>query len=91
MIYGAALCLAMAILLIQWRYAAGPSRRLIDGEVPASVLAGLRNRVVMGMVGYGGGLVVALFAPLASLIVYVVTPLLYLLPARFDRDVRADH
>jgi uncharacterized membrane protein len=90
-IYGAALCLAMAILLIQWRYAAGPSRRLVDDDVPASVLAGLRNRVVMGMIGYGGGLVLALFAPLASLIVYVVTPLLYLLPARFDRDVRAEH
>jgi hypothetical protein len=42
------------------------------------------------MIGYGGGLVLALFAPLASLIVYVVTPLLYLLPARFDRDVRAE-
>ena len=87
-LYGGTLCLAMAILLIQWRYATGPSRRLVDDDVPASVLAGLRNRVVMGMIGYGGGLVLALFAPLASLIVYIVTPVLYLLPARFDRDIR---
>src|SRR5206468_3077756 len=35
-LYGATLCLAMAILLIQWRYAAGPSRRLVGDDVPAS-------------------------------------------------------
>jgi uncharacterized membrane protein len=89
-LYGATAFLAMTCLLIQWRYAAGPTRRLVGREVPASVLTGLRNRVVMGMIGYGGGAVLALFVPLASLVVYVVTPLLYLLPARFDHDVRAE-
>lgn len=84
-LYGAASFLAMAILLIQWMYA---SRRLVDDDVPRSVRAGLRNRVVMGMIGYGGGAVIGMFVPFASLIVYVVTPLLYLLPARFDRDVQ---
>jgi hypothetical protein len=41
------------------------------------------------MVGYGGGLLLALVAPRASLIFYAATPLLYLLPAGFDRYVRA--
>ncbi|HVV88413.1 MAG TPA: TMEM175 family protein [Kofleriaceae bacterium] len=89
-LYGAASFLAMTLLLVQWRYAAGPTRRLVDGDVPPSVTAGLRNRVVMGMVGYGGGALLGLVVPRASLAVYVVTPLLYLLPARFDRDVRTD-
>lgn len=89
-LYGAASFLAMTLLLVQWRYAAGPSRRLVDGEVPASVLAGLRNRVLMGMIGYGSGALLGLVVPIASLVVYVVTPLLYLLPARFDRDVHAE-
>jgi uncharacterized membrane protein len=88
-LYGAASFLAMSLLLIQWRYAAGPTRRLVGDDVPPSVLAGLRNRVVMGMIGYGGGAVLGLFVPLASLVVYVVTPLLYLLPGGFDQDVRA--
>jgi hypothetical protein len=44
----------------------------------------------MGMIGYGGGLVLAFFAPRASLTCYAATPLLYLLPARFDRYVRDD-
>ena len=86
-LYGAASFLAMTILLIQWRYAAGPTRRLVDDDVPASVLAGLRNRVVMGMIGYGVGALLGVFVPLASMIVYVVTPLLYLLPGRFDHDI----
>jgi len=86
-LYGAASFLAMTILLIQWHYAAGPTRRLVGDEVPPSVLAGLRNRVMMGMIGYGAGALLGAFVPLASLIVYVVTPLLYLLPARFDHDV----
>ena len=89
-LYGATSFAAMTCLLVQWRYAAGPARRLVGDDVPTSVLTGLRNRVVMGMIGYGGGAVLGLVAPLASLIVYVVTPLLYLLPARFDHEVRAE-
>lgn len=79
----------MACLLVQWQYAAGRSRRLVGRNVPPEVIAGLRNRVVMGLIGYGAGLVLALVEPRASAICYAVTPLLYLLPARFDRHVRA--
>ena len=89
-LYGATLVLAMTCLLVQWLYAAGPSRRLVSETLPPEVFAGLRNRVLMGMIGYGGGLLLALVAPRVSLICYVATPLLYLLPASFDRHVRAD-
>lgn len=87
LLYGATACLAMTCLLIQWQYAA---TRLVDRDVPDSVRAGLRNRVLMGMVGYGGGALLGLAVPRASLAVFMVTPLLYLLPAKFDRDVRSD-
>jgi hypothetical protein len=40
------------------------------------------------MIGYGGGLVLAFVEPRVSLGCYAVTPLLYLLPTRFDRYVR---
>jgi uncharacterized membrane protein len=89
-LYGATLVGAMTCLLAQWSYAAGPSRRLVGHTVPPEVVAGLRNRVVMGMIGYGGGLLLAFIAPRASLTCYAATPLLYLLPAGFDRKVRAD-
>jgi uncharacterized membrane protein len=86
-LYGATLVAALACLLFQWLYATGPGR-LVDHPLPPEVYLGLRNRVLMGMVGYGGGLLLAPFAPRASLTCYVATPLLYLLPARFDRFVR---
>jgi uncharacterized membrane protein len=90
-VYGLTLVLAMGCLLMQWLYAAGPSKRLVAPDLPPEVFLGLRNRVLMGMICYGAGAVLALFAPMLSLICYAATPLLYLLPARFDRHVRANH
>lgn len=89
-LYGMTLFVAVTCLLVQWLYAAGPSRRLVGHSLPPEVFVGLRNRVLMGMIGYGGGLLLALVAPRASLSCYAATPLLYLLPAGFDRHVRDD-
>ena len=86
-LYGATLVAALACLLVQWLYATGPGH-LVGHPLPPEVYLGLRNRVLMGMVGYGGGLLLAPFAPRASLTCYAATPLLYLLPARFDRFIR---
>lgn len=90
-LYGTTLLVAMTCLLVQWLYAAAePARRLVGHTLPPEVFAGLRNRVLMGMIGYGTGALLALVAPRASLICYAAMPLLYLLPAGFDRHVRAD-
>jgi len=89
-LYGTTLVGALTCLLAQWLYATRPSRRLVSHTLPPEVFVGLRNRVLMGMVGYGGGLLLAPFAPRASLSCYAATPLLYLLPTRFDRYVRDD-
>jgi len=86
-LYGATLVAALTCLLVQWLYATGPGH-LVDHPLPPEVFLGLRNRVLMGMVGYGTGLLLAPVAPRASLSCYAATPLLYLLPARFDRFVR---
>jgi uncharacterized membrane protein len=88
-LYGTTLVAALTCLLVQWLYATGPGR-LVEQPLPPEVYRGLRNRVLMGMVGYGGGLLLAPLAPRVSLGCYAATPLLYLLPARFDRYVRDD-
>jgi uncharacterized membrane protein len=85
-LYGTTLVAALICLLVQWLYATGPGH--LVGPLPPEVYLGLRNRVLMGMVGYGAGLLLAPFAPRVSLTCYAATPLLYLLPARFDRFVR---
>jgi uncharacterized membrane protein len=89
-VYGTTLVSALTCLLVQWLYATGPSRHLVNHPLPPEVFAGLRNRVLMGMIGYGAGLVLAFVAPRASLSCYAATPLLYLLPARFDRYIADD-
>src|SRR3954467_12091679 len=49
-LYGTTLVLALTCLLVQWLYAAGPSRRLVAQTLPPEVFVGLRNRVLMGMI-----------------------------------------
>lgn len=90
-LYGTTLVFALLCLLVHWLYAAGPPHRLVSPTLPSDVRVGLRNRVLMCMIGYGGGLLLALAGvPRASLACYAATPLLYLLPARFDRHIRED-
>lgn len=89
-IYGTTLVFALTCLLVQWLYATRPARGLVADDLPREVFLGLRNRVLMGMIGYGAGLLLAPVAPRLSLTCYAATPLLYLLPARFDRYVRDD-
>lgn len=49
----------------------------------------LRNRVALGMGGYGAGLLMAFIAPRASLVCYAAMPLLYVVPSGVDRRVTA--
>jgi hypothetical protein len=46
----------------------GVGAGLVAHDLPPEVFAGLRNRVLMGMIGDGVGLLLALVAPRASLI-----------------------
>ena len=87
-LYGATLVLPGACLLLQWQYAAGGGRRLVARDLPEDVVSALRVRIMLGIVGYGVGLLLALVAPTASLVCYALTPLLYLRPARIDRHVK---
>ena len=86
-LYGATLMLPGTCLLLQWRYATGGGRRLVASDLPDEAVAALSMRILLGMVGYGVGLLLAPLVPVASLICYAATPLLYLRPARIDRHV----
>jgi uncharacterized membrane protein len=88
-VYGATLLVAGSSLLVQWQYAAVRGRRLVSPTLDAEIISGLYARVLAGMLGYGAGLLLAFFAPVASLVCYAAMPLLYLLPSRIDQHVRA--
>ena len=88
-LYGATLMVAGTCLLAQWQYAAGGARRLVARSMSQEVFAAIRNRVAAGMIGYGVGLALAFVFPVASLFCYAAMPLLYLVPSRIDRHVKA--
>lgn len=83
-LYGAVLLAAGSCLLAQWTYATR-GRRLVASDLDESVVRALRGRVLFGMLGYGAGLAAAFVAPRASLAIYAVMPLAYVLPGRIDR------
>jgi uncharacterized membrane protein len=86
LLYGAVVEIAFGTLLALWTYATS-NRRLVAHDLDARVIAALRRRVVVGIVGYGAGLSLALVAPQYSLLIYGAMPILYLLPGRIDTHV----
>ena len=88
-IYGANLIVAGTCLLFQWEYAAANAkRRLVRKSLAPEVISSVRNRVMVGMAGYGLGLAAAFVAPKLSLLCYAAVPLIYLVPTRIDRHVK---
>lgn len=87
-IYGALLIASGICLLGSWTYATH-GHRLVAPSLPSSAIDALRVRIVIGLVGYGIGFGLSFFAPSASIAVYAIMPLLYLVPSRIDRHVAA--
>jgi uncharacterized membrane protein len=86
-LYGAAVEVAGGCLLGQWLYATRRGR-LVGRDLAPGVVRALRGRTLIGMIGYGAGVVLAFAAPRAALACYAAMPLIYLLPGRIDRHVK---
>jgi uncharacterized membrane protein len=86
--YGATLMGAGLCLLAEWSYAAGRGRLLESGTLPEVVRA-IRSRVLAGTAFYGAALAIATFHAGAAQVLFAVMPLLYLVPTRIDRHVKA--
>jgi uncharacterized membrane protein len=88
-LYGATLMVAGSCLLAQWQYAATGPSRLVRRDMRNEAFRALRNRIAIGIGGYGAGLILAFVMPRASLACYVAMPLVYLFPGRIDKHVKA--
>jgi uncharacterized membrane protein len=87
-VYGGLLVSAGGCLYATWSYAT-TNHRLVAPSLPAATIGALRGRIALGLLGYGLGLALSFVAPLASIVVYGLMPLLYLLPGRIDRHVKS--
>jgi uncharacterized membrane protein len=78
-IYGLTLMLIGLSLLPLWWHASH-GRRLVDPHLPENVVRFGFSRMVVGVVAYAIGTILALLNPALGLIVFACVPLLYILP-----------
>jgi len=87
--YGANLVAATLVLAAHWQYATTKSRLTDESLNP--VIVHLAHRRMLGSVAaYGIATLVALAAPAVSLALFLVVPVLNILPFRIDRHFRSD-
>jgi len=86
-VYGASLALTGLTLALIWRYATH-DRRLVNEDLhPQAVRNGLR-RILLGPALYGVSMDLCFVSAWISLSIYVIVPLIYILPGRIDRHWR---
>jgi uncharacterized membrane protein len=84
MVYGINLSLCNLTLYAQWLY--GINRKsLLALEVPDEVKKEARNLFLLSPLVYSIAIAIAFFYPIASIIIFVVTPVLYLIPNKLDK------
>jgi len=82
--YGVNLSLCNLSLFAQWSY--GISRpSLLEKELPREVRKEAKRLFLLSPVVYGIAIIFSFFLPQVSIIIFVITPLLYLVPGKLDK------
>lgn len=79
--YGTTLVVVEALFLALWRYASA-GRRLLQGDADPVAAERITGRQTIALAIYALGTVAAFVAPPVALVVYVLVPVLYLIPGR---------
>ena len=88
MLYGVTLMVAGMLFSLTWQYASH-ERRLVDARVPEHIVRLARKVVWAAPVVYAVAVAAAFFAPLASIAIYILVPLAYIVPSPIDEIVEA--
>ena len=84
MVYGTNLSLCNLSLYAQWSY--GIKRHgFLERELPDEVRKEARISFLISPVVYAIAIVLAFWYPMASIIIFIITPLLYLIPNKLDK------
>ena len=84
MVYGINLSFCNLTLFAQWRYGLRHST-LLHREVPSEVRKEATILFLLSPVVYSIAIVISFFMPLISLIILIITPVVYLLPNKLDK------
>jgi uncharacterized membrane protein len=82
-IYGCNALLLEITLFLQWHYATH-ARRLVGAELETELVARGNKRMLAGICMYSTAIIFAFLIPPASLTLFVLIPVMYILPSRVD-------
>jgi uncharacterized membrane protein len=82
--YGVNMVAAGLALYLLWWYAT-TGRRLVDSDIHPDVVRTAKVRILSGFFVYSVSIGLSFFSPTLSLLIYVLLPVLYILPSRIDR------
>ena len=83
-VYGCNIMALGLTLYGQWAYATS-GHRLVGSHIEPQLVRKGKQRILMGVAAMGCAMLLALFNPALSLIVYVLFPIAYLRPSHIDR------
>jgi len=84
LVYGLNLSVCNLTLFAQWSYGINrPS--LMERELPGEVRKEAKILFLLSPVVYSVAIILSFFVPVTSIIIYVVTPILYLIPNKLDK------
>jgi len=84
MVYGVNLSLCNLTLFAQWSYGIRNSK-LLERDLPHEVRMEAQRLFLLSPVVYTIAIAISFFAPVVSIIIYIVTPIVYLLPNKLDK------
>lgn len=88
-VYGINLIAIGQVLYLHWRYATG-QHRLVRKELSDDIIKNVNNRIMGANIFYAVAVVVSLFAPILSLLIYVLVPLYHVRPSKFATSIAID-
>ena len=90
MIYGANIVLLGVTLYWQWWYATS-KHRLVGAHLEKELIQKGKNRILMGFMANGCAMLLALWNPAISLTLYILFPIIYLMPSKLDAHWTHSH
>ena len=84
MVYGLNLSLCNLTLYCQWLY--GISKpHMLHREIPAEIKREAHIQFLLSPVVYAIAIIISFYMPWISLVIFIVTPVLYLIPSKIDK------
>ena len=84
LVYGLNLSLCNLTLYSQWLYGAGKIQ-LLHREIPEEIKKEAHVLFLLSPIVYAIAIIISFFAPWISIIIFIVTPILYLIPNKIDK------